>query len=150
MLLFLHGDLFDGNAYAPINTVNTVGVVGKGIALKFKNEFPHNFNQYQTAFFKRELQIGKLSCVRDVGGNLGERLIINFPTKTYWRFPSEYSYVEQGLIAFKQYIDCEKIANVAVPALGCGSGGLDWQIVRVMICGYLEPSETVIEVYEPA
>lgn len=97
MIHFLYGDLLKSEAYALVNTVNTVGVMGKGIALQFKNEFPYNYTIYREACLKRELKVGQLLSVQDNSLLLGERLIINFPTKTHWRLPSEYSYIEEGL-----------------------------------------------------
>ena len=93
MLKFISGNLLDSNCYALVNTVNTVGIMGKGIALQFKNEFPHNYAVYHQAFLKRDLKIGVLVPVEDSSLHLGERLIINFPTKTHWRLPSEYFYL---------------------------------------------------------
>jgi len=150
MITFLSGNLLQSNAYALVNTVNTVGVMGKGIALQFKNEFPHNYTIYRNACLKHELKVGSLLTVKDTSLLLGERLIINFPTKTHWRLPSEFSYIEQGLNALVLFITNEKIATIALPALGCGNGGLDWPTVKQMICLHLEPLDAVIEVYEPA
>ena len=150
MITFLSGNLLQSNALALVNTVNTVGVMGKGIALQFKKEFPHNYAVYRDACLKHELKVGYLLAVKDTSLLLGERLIINFPTKTDWRLPSEYSYIEQGLNAFMHFITNKKIATIALPALGCGNGGLDWPTVKQMICRHLERLDAVIEVYEPA
>ncbi len=150
MISFLSGNLLQSNAHALVNTVNTVGVMGKGIALQFKKEFPHNYAVYRDACLKHELKAGHLLTVKDTSLLLGERLVINFPTKTHWRLPSEYSYIGQGLEALKLFITNEKIAAIALPALGCGNGGLDWPTVKQMICRHLEGLAAVIEVYEPA
>jgi len=139
----------DSSAEAFVNTVNTVGVMGKGIALQFKIEFPQNYAVYRDACLKHNLQIGQLLTVADSSLLLGNRLIINFPTKTHWRLPSEYRYVEKGLQALDELITKKEIKSVALPALGCGNGGLDWLLVKEMICRYLEPLDIVIEVYEP-
>ncbi|WP_158994910.1 macro domain-containing protein [Mucilaginibacter sp. L196] len=90
MLIFKKGNLLDSKCYALVNTVNIIGVMGKGIALQFKNEFPHNYKVYHKACQTRQLKIGGLLTVRDRSLLLGERLIINLPTKNHWRLPSEY------------------------------------------------------------
>jgi len=150
MITFLSGNLLQSNAYALVNTVNTVGVMGKGIALQFKKEFPHNYAVYRDACLKHELKAGHLLAIEDTSLLLGERLIINFPTKTDWRLPSEYTYIKQGLWALATLIITRKIQTIALPALGCGNGGLDWPTVKQMICRNLEGLDAVIEVYEPA
>ena len=149
MITFLSGNLLESNAYALVNTVNTVGVMGKGIALQFKNAFPRNYAIYREACLKHDLKIGQLLTIADSSLLLGERLIINFPTKTHWRLPSEYSYIEKGLQALVNLIAENEIKSLALPALGCGNGGLDWLLVKEMIRQYLEPLETAVEVYEP-
>ena len=94
MLHFLKGNLLDSTADALVNTVNTVGVMGKGIALQFKEAFPVNNKKYIDACKNGELQTGKLLMVKDQNALLGEKLIINFPTKKHWRNPSKYEYIE--------------------------------------------------------
>lgn len=150
MIKFLSGNLLESNDYALVNTVNTVGVMGKGIALQFKNEFPRNYAIYREACLNYQLKTGQLLAVEDRSLLLGERLIINFPTKTHWRLPSEYSYIEQGLTALSLIIPEKQITSIAIPALGCGNGGLNWFRVKEMICQYLEPLDIAIEVYEPS
>ena len=149
MITFRTGNLLQSNAFALVNTVNTVGVMGKGIALQFKNEFPHNYTVYREACKNHQLAVGQLLDVKDKSLLLGERLIINFPTKTHWRLPSEYTYIGQGLQALTKLIISRQINHIAVPALGCGNGGLDWIIVKKMICQYLEPLNMAIEIFEP-
>jgi O-acetyl-ADP-ribose deacetylase (regulator of RNase III) len=149
MIKFLSGNILESNAYALVNTVNTVGVMGKGIALQFKNEFPHNYAIYREACLKHELKIGQLLTTADGSPLLGERLIINFPTKTHWRLPSEYSYIVKGLQALANLTTENEIKSLALPALGCGNGGLDWLLVKEMICRHLEPVDAAIEVYAP-
>jgi O-acetyl-ADP-ribose deacetylase (regulator of RNase III) len=150
MIKFLPGNLLESNAYALVNTVNTVGVMGKGIALQFKNEFPHNYAIYREACLKHELKIGHLLTIVDSSLLLGERVIINFPTKTHWRLPSDYSYIQKGLQALAKLITEREIISIALPALGCGNGGLDWVLIKRMISQYLEPLDIAIEVYEPS
>ena len=149
MIRFLSGNLLESNAYALINTVNAVGVMGKGIALQLKKEFPYNYVIYREACLKHELKIGQLLTVADSSLLLGERLIINFPTKTHWRLPSEYSYIDKGLQALVELITEMEIKSLALPALGCSNGGLDWTRVKEMICQYFEQLNATIEVYEP-
>jgi O-acetyl-ADP-ribose deacetylase (regulator of RNase III) len=149
MLKFVSGNLLQSNAHALVNTVNTVGVMGKGIALQFKNEFPHNYTVYREACFKHELETGHLLVVKDTSLLMGERLVINFPTKTDWRLPSKYTYLAQGLIALADLITTQKLQTIALPALGCGNGSLDWLTVKKMICRQLESFDAFIEVYEP-
>jgi len=149
MITFHTGNLLQSNAFALVNTVNTVGVMGKGIALQFKNEFPHNYAVYREACKNHQLEVGHLLDVRDNSLLLGERLIINFPTKTHWCLPSEYPYIEQGLEALTLFITNKKIESIALPALGCGNGGLDWLVVKDMIRRYLDPLDAAIEVFKP-
>jgi O-acetyl-ADP-ribose deacetylase (regulator of RNase III) len=149
MIKFLSGNLLESNACALVNTVNTVGVMGKGIALQFKNEFPRNYAIYRKACLSHQLKTGQLLAIEGRSLLLGERLIINFPAKMHWRLPSEYNYVEQGLAALSLIIPEKQITSIAIPALGCGNGGLDWLRVKEMIFRYLEPLDITIEVYEP-
>eukprot|EP01040_Poterioochromonas_malhamensis_P023158 gene23158-28306_t len=92
MLRFTTGNILDSSAEALVNTVNTVGVMGKGIALQFKQAFPHNFEVYKQACTNGQLTTGKILAVKDSELLLGERLIINFPTKQHWKMPSTYEY----------------------------------------------------------
>lgn len=149
MLQFKTGNLLESSCYVLVNTVNTVGVMGKGIALQFKNEFPHNFNVYYSACKSNKLQIGNLLPVKDHSVLLGERLIINFPTKTHWQLPSEYSYIERGLIAFAHFVKTERLTKIALPALGCGNGGLNWLIVKEIISEHLQEIDANFEIYTP-
>ena len=149
MLRFTTGNLLDSSAEALVNTVNTVGVMGKGIALQFKQAFPHNFEIYKQACLNGSLKTGKILAVKDNEMQLGERLIINFPTKQHWKMPSEYAYIESGLAALVSYLKLSPIKSLAMPALGCGNGGLDWNKVRRMIEWHLAELDMAIWVYEP-
>jgi O-acetyl-ADP-ribose deacetylase (regulator of RNase III) len=124
--------------------------MGKGIALQFKAFFPYNFEVYRKACASGELKVGGVLVVNDHNMLLGDRTIINFPTKTHWRLPSEYTFIEQGLSALAEFIVAERLTEIALPALGCGNGGLDWKIVRPIIVSYLEKIDAHIEIYEPA
>jgi O-acetyl-ADP-ribose deacetylase (regulator of RNase III) len=130
MIQFLKGNLLDSKAKALVNTVNTVGVMGKGIALQFKEAFPINNKKYIEACKEGLLFPGKLLAVKDHNALLGEKLIINFPTKKHWRHPSKYEYIEEGLKALVTLIKEQHISSIAIPPLGCGNGGLDWAMVR--------------------
>ncbi|OOG73797.1 macro domain-containing protein [Algoriphagus sp. A40] len=146
---YLKGNLLEANTQALVNTVNTVGVMGKGIALQFKEAFPTNFKIYSAACKKKELQTGNLLVVREQTLN-GEKVIVNFPTKTEWFMKSKYEYIEEGLNELAKVIEKEKIQSIAIPPLGCGNGGLKWEKVRPMIeeaLGHL--SHVDIQVYEP-
>lgn len=149
MFEFIKGDMLQAKTQALVNTVNTVGVMGKGIALQFKEAFPYNNSIYIEACRKKELVPGKLLGVWDENLLLGRKYIINFPTKTHWRQPSKYEYIEKGLIALKDLLLKEGIQSVALPPLGCGNGGLDWNVVRSMIEEHLDKMPIQIMVFEP-
>src|SRR5690554_366302 len=112
------GDLLSSPAEALVNTVNTVGVMGKGIALQFKNRFPHNYKVYKDACKREEFTTGQVLMVED-GDLMDRRKIINFPTKKHWKGNSKYEYIETGLVALRELIQREKIKSIAIPPLGC-------------------------------
>ena len=149
MINYVKGDLLSTNTEALVNTVNTVGVMGKGIALQFKEKYPNNFNQYFIACKKGEMKPGKLLVVRE--NTLEEnKIIINFPTKVEWFKKSQYSYIEDGLKALINTINDYNIKDIAIPPLGCGNGGLKWDKVRDLIEKYLGSlPNTTIYVFEP-
>ena len=149
MIIEVKGNLLESPAVALVNTVNTVGVMGKGIALQFKNAFPHNFAVYREACKNGEREIGKILAVKDRDLLWGEKLILNFPTKTDWRLPSEYAYIERGLVALRDYLIIHHVESLAIPPLGCGNGGLDWLKVKPMIADAMEGIELPFWIYEP-
>jgi O-acetyl-ADP-ribose deacetylase (regulator of RNase III) len=149
MIKYITGNIFESPSEAFVNTVNTVGIMGKGIALQFKNQFPSNYREYVKACKSGALQIGQLLAVEDSSLLYGKKTIINFPTKTDWRKPSEYVYIEQGLKDLANLIDERKIQSIALPPLGAGNGGLEWYKVKILIDKYLSGSDCSIEVYEP-
>lgn len=149
MINYKKGDILQSDAEALVNTVNTVGVMGKGIALQFKEAFPHNNKVYVKACKEKGLQPGKVLSVWDESLLHGRKLIINFPTKVHWRQPSQYDYIERGLPALREVLRSEKVKSVAIPPLGCGHGGLEWNKVRAMIVEALEDLDLDIQVYEP-
>ena len=146
---FIKGNLLTSPTQALVNTVNTVGVMGKGIALQFKERFPQNFKIYQAAFKKGELQIGKMLVVKE--SNLeGEKTIINFPTKAEWFKKSKYEYIEQGLKDLVRVVNEYQIKSISIPPLGCGNGGLSWDKVKNLISeGLKELKDVDIIIYEP-
>lgn len=150
---FVRGDMFASHAEAIVNTVNCVGVMGKGVALEFKRRWPENFKAYKRACASKELQPGKLLIV-DRGGLMcskGPRYLINFPTKDHWRSKSKVEYIESGLDTLVTEVLRLGIQSLALPPLGCGNGGLAWSIVRPVIELKLTALADVdIEVYEPS
>jgi O-acetyl-ADP-ribose deacetylase (regulator of RNase III) len=150
MIQYVKGNLLDSNAEALVNTVNTVGVMGKGIALQFKEAFPENYRVYKTACRNNTFHIGEVLIVEDSNLATGNKLIVNFPTKTHWKLPSEYSYIKQGLVALRQEIIARQIRSIAIPPLGSHNGGLDWLIVKRMIEESLEDLDCEILLYEPS
>lgn len=149
MIRFTTGNLLEAQSQALINTVNTVGVMGKGIALQFKETFPANFIMYATACKSKWLQPGKLLVVKE-STLQGERIIINFPTKTEWYQKSKYEYIEKGLQALTAELQKGEIRSIAIPPLGCGNGGLDWNKVKTLIKKHLEEfTDIEIIIYEP-
>lgn len=149
MIKYLTGNILESDAQALVNTVNTVGVMGKGIALQFKKAFPSNFKAYAEACKNEDVEIGKLLVTRDSNLDAGEKLIINFPTKKDWRKPSEYSFIEEGLDDLVRVIKDYNIKSIALPPLGAGNGGLEWEKVKKMIGDKLGYLDIDILVYEP-
>ncbi|MDP3913428.1 MAG: macro domain-containing protein [Bacteroidota bacterium] len=149
MIHYQTGNLLDSEAEALVNTVNTVGVMGKGIALQFKNMFPNNFKLYANACKEKEVKIGKLLVIEEETLLKGKKIIVNFPTKTNWRLPSEYSYIEAGMPQLVRIINEKNIQSIAIPALGSGNGGLDWHKVKVIMEKYLSDLACEIYIYEP-
>ena len=120
------------DAEALVNTVNCVGVMGRGVALQFKNKFPANFKAYKVACDRGEVQPGRM-LVYDLGVLNSPRYIINFPTKRHWKGKSRIEDIVTGLAALKAEIESRGIKSIALPPLGCGLGGLDWAEVRPLI-----------------
>lgn len=149
MITYITGNILESNAQALINTVNTVGIMGKGIALQFKKAYLNNYKAYESACKNNEIVVGKMFITRDNNLNTGEKVIINFPTKKDWRKPSEYSYIEDGLDDLKNVIEKEHINSIAIPPLGAGNGGLEWEKVKKIIEQKLENLNIQIFVYEP-
>jgi O-acetyl-ADP-ribose deacetylase (regulator of RNase III) len=149
MVKVVTGNLLDAKVDALVNTVNTVGVMGKGLALQFKKAFPENNKAYEAACKRGRIQIGKM-FVFEAGGIVQPRYIINFPTKRHWRGASQLEFIEEGLRNLVEVIKDRRIRSIAVPPLGAGLGGLDWRTVRPLIEAALGALEGVdVQVFEP-
>ena len=150
MIRYTTGNLLEAEAEALVNTVNCVGVMGKGIALQFKQAFPENYEKYRLACAHHEVQPGRM-FVHGTGNLMGTRFIINFPTKQHWKGKSKIADVDSGLDALVEVIRTRRIKSIAVPPLGCGNGGLNWKLVRPLIERKLSPlADVEVLVYEPA
>ena len=143
-----HGNLLKADAEALTNSVNTVGVMGKGIALQFKNAFPANFKAYEAACKKQAVRLGEV-FVFDNGQLTPPRWIINFPTKGHWRARSRIRDVADGLDDLRHVIEELDISSIALPPLGCGHGGLNWDEVRSLIKERLGDLDVVVHLYAP-
>ena len=150
MIHYVKGDLLVSEAQALVNTVNTVGVMGKGIALQFREAFPTNYRIYLDACLNKTLHVGEVLVTEDANTLVGHKIIINFPTKTHWKMPSEYAYIEQGLVSLKREIINRNIRSIAIPPLGSHNGGLDWLMVKRMIEAALADLDCDVYLYEPS
>ena len=149
MIRFTEGNLLDAQTDAVVNTVNEVGVMGKGIALMFKDAFPENFKAYALASEHGEVKVGRM-FVTENHALVGPKWIINFPTKKHWRHPTKLEWVRDGSLDLRRVIELKGIRSIAIPPLGCGNGGLDWNDVRPAIESALKDFTDVdIVVYEP-
>jgi O-acetyl-ADP-ribose deacetylase (regulator of RNase III) len=148
MIRFTQGNLLEARTEALVNTVNTVGVMGKGIALMFKERFAKNYRLYAAACKANEVRTGKM-FVTGVSESNGPRWIVNFPTKQHWRYPSKMEWVVEGLQDLRHFLIENQIKSIAIPPLGAGNGGLDWVEVRKQIEAALGDLKTEILIYEP-
>lgn len=140
MITYVKGDLFSSPAQVLVNAVNTVGVMGKGVALQFKESYPEMFRYYQQICDEKKLKTGNISLWKG-----DTKWVLLFPTKEHWRYPSKMEYIEAGLQKFVQYYYRMGIESVAFPKLGCGNGKLDWQDVKIVMEKYL--ADLPIQVY---
>jgi O-acetyl-ADP-ribose deacetylase (regulator of RNase III) len=149
MIEYRHGDILQADAEALINTVNCVGVMGRGIALQFKKAFPQNFKAYAAACQKEEVQPGQM-FVFETRQITHPFYIINFPTKRHWRGASRIEDIDSGLKALVEAIGQYNIQSIAIPPLGSGLGGLNWSEVKPRIEAALQPLVNVrVLLYEP-
>jgi O-acetyl-ADP-ribose deacetylase (regulator of RNase III) len=149
MIEFKQGDILKEDAEALVNTVNCVGVMGRGIALQFKNAFPENFKKYARACKNLEVQPGRMFVV-ETGLLTNPKYIINFPTKRHWRGKSRIEDIESGLTALLAAVRDHNIRSIAIPPLGSGLGGLNWSQVKPLIEDAVSQLEnTRIVVFEP-
>lgn len=149
MIHYTRGNLLEAETDALVNTVNTVGVMGKGIALMFKERFPKNMAEYAKACKKKEVVTGKM-FITETGELMGPKWVVNFPTKRHWRHPTKLEWIEEGLEDLKLFIKRNQIRSIAIPPLGSGNGGLDWAVVKTVIEARLSDLNDVdILVFEP-
>lgn len=148
MIEFARGNLLDADVEALVNTVNTEGVMGKGVALQFKRAYPANYAAYRAACQHREVEIGRM-FVHDTGQLHGPRWIINFPTKRHWRNNSRLADIEAGLADLRRVLEELEIRSVALPALGTGLGGLRWEDVRPRIEAAIADLPIRVIIYPP-
>ena len=145
------GDLLTAKVDALVNPVNTVGVMGKGLARQFKLAHPDMFEAYVSACHSGELVVGRVHVFAIAQPRPDHpRFILNLPTKRHWRGKSKLEFVRDGLAALVDAVETHAIDSLAMPALGCGHGGLDWDEVRPLIVAALEPlSQVRVQLYAP-
>jgi len=149
MITYKTGDILNEEVEAIVNTVNCVGVMGRGVALQFKKRFPDNFKVYAIACKNKEVMPGKM-FLYETGTLINPKYIINFPTKRHWREDSRIEYIEDGLRDLVALIHNLNIKSIALPPLGCGLGGLDWNEVRTRIEAAFEKISNInVVVFEP-
>ncbi|HET7460051.1 MAG TPA: macro domain-containing protein [Longimicrobium sp.] len=149
MIRIARGNLLEAPAEALVNAVNCVGVMGKGIALEFKQAFPATFRAYAASCKAGDVSPGRM-LVHDLGEGARPRYIIHFPTKRHWRDPSRMDDVVAGLSALVDTVRQREIRSIAIPALGSGLGGLDWNEVRPRIeAAFATLPEVDVHLYEP-
>lgn len=149
MIQFTIGNILTADAEALVNTVNTVGIMGKGIALAFKKAYPANYKIYRQACDNKEFSIGQVLITQT--GIVLPKYIINFPTKAHWRGRTKIEFIELGLKELVKTIKKKEIKSVAIPPLGCGNGGLKWEVVKPLILSHLKEVEHQVKIiiYEP-
>lgn len=138
------GDILRSSRHALVNTVNCVGIMGKGIALGFKKKYPKMFEDYARRCERRQVRLGE-PYVYDTGNHL----VVNFPTKQHWRSVSRLSDIEAGLEYLRAHLDEWGVKSIAVPPLGCGNGQLDWSVVGPTLVRHLEKFDVPVDLYVP-
>ncbi len=149
MIKFTKGNILTADVEALVNTVNTVGVMGKGIALAFKKAFPLNYKLYKKVCDNKEFSFGSMFTTNT--GQITPKFIVNFPTKEHWKGRSKIEFVENGMKKLVETIKTNNIKSIAIPPLGCGNGGLKWDVVKPIILNELKNIDGDIEIiiYEP-
>ncbi len=142
MLNFIKGNILESTVEAIVNPVNCEGVMGKGLALQVKSKYPLTFSDYVKACKEKRLSIGKLHWYKE-----DDKIIINFPTKDKWREKSKITYISDSLPQLIVLIKELRIESIAIPALGCGLGGLDWKEVRRILVNHLHDMSSNLEIY---
>ena len=145
MITLIKGNIFNTKAQVVVNTVNCVGVMGKGIALVYKLRYPKMFDLYQEYCKSNLIGIGKLCLYK---GEPDAPWVLNFPTKFHWKYPSKLEYVEKGLQKFMDTYKNQGIKSIAFPLLGAHNGGLDRDDVYQLMTSYLSKCEIPVEIYE--
>ncbi|MDO4259946.1 MAG: macro domain-containing protein [Actinomycetaceae bacterium] len=149
MITITTGDLLQAQVEAIVNAVNTHGTMSKGLALAFKKAYPQMFHDYHVAAQAGRVTLGKM-WVWTNPTDTNPRLIINFPTKGHWRSRSRIEDIQSGLEDLRQVITDRAITSIALPALGCGLGGLDWEEVSPLIISALEDLPDIeVMLYSP-
>lgn len=144
MISYIKGNLFTSNAKILVNTVNTVGVMGKGIAADFKRIYPKMFEEYKHLCDTKKLDIGEFFLYKTQN-----KWVLNFPTKKHWKSPSKLEYIEEGLKALISQANELQLNDIAMPKLGCGNGGLDWETqVKPLVEKYLKKSPINVSIYD--
>lgn len=150
MIELIQGDILKADAEALVNTVNCVGIMGRGIALQFRKAFPENFKAYKAACDAGQVQPGKM-LVYDLNSLYNPRFIINFPTKRHWRGKSRIEDIKSGLAALIEVVQQQQLCSIAIPPLGCGLGGLNWAEIRPLIVEAFQAAPDVnVLLFEPA
>jgi len=148
MIKYSKGNILLSSDDAIINTVNIIGVAGKGLALQFKNFFPECYEQYKIASQEGKVKIGLMHIAKPK--NNPPHYVINFPTKEVWWNPSQIEYIETGLVDLVNKVKELNIKYISIPPLGCGLGGLDWKVVKPMVINAFSSLENItITLYEP-
>jgi O-acetyl-ADP-ribose deacetylase (regulator of RNase III)/uncharacterized protein YwgA len=141
----LVGDILKSKAQTLVNTVNCVGIMGKGIALEFKNQFPEMFRDYTQRCVRHEVCIGQPYIYK----TLLDKQILNFPTKEHWKSVSKVDDIKKGLDYLSTYYKHWNITSIAIPPLGCGNGQLEWRVVGPLIYEYAKKMDIPVEIYAP-
>jgi len=144
MILYKNGNLFESNAQTLTNTVNCVGIMGKGIALEFKSRFPEMYRDYVSRCKNKQVQLGKPYLYKQ-----SNPCVLNFPTKGHWKTQSDLQDIIHGLVFLENNYKDWGITSLAVPALGCSNGQLKWAVVKPIMQEYLEKFDILVEIFTP-